>query len=338
MLLLVIGCTTVLGLAPVVSAQERTQVQERARHARDLPPGYKRTEFETWHWASPGGEVEPEAGFRRFFPETLTRIRNQLQAQSRRAPLVVFASERRDFERVVAFYGGREPADSVLAIAFPTYGIMIIDGRRRYQGPLEQYAETITHEIVHLALGEGGSRVPRWYHEGLAQLWSARALPKEQRLELGRLAVREELIPLSELSGFVSRRHVLDSVLYAQSLSVVTAFDLAYGADLHARLLAEVRDDTPFQVAFEKVTGDSLEVAEARWLEQTKRDYSFFRALLQVALGPWSLLAIVVVIGYVVQRVRRRRRLRTMHEEEAAAAAKERDATLGDSIHPLGEE
>ncbi|MEM7167574.1 MAG: hypothetical protein AAF581_19130 [Planctomycetota bacterium] len=334
-ILAAVALTSLLLLTGVLNAQQASRL---ARHSRDLPPGYKKVEYPGWHWASPQGEIEPEEGFQRFFPETLTRIRGQLGARSKRPPLVLFASEREDFERVIRFYGGKAPRDTVLAIAFPIRGVMVIDGRRRYLGPVQQYTETITHEIVHLALGEGGSRVPRWYHEGLAQLWSAQPLSRDRRLELGRLAVREEMIPLAELSAFVSRNHQLDSVLYAQSLSAVTDFDQVYGQDLHGRLLSALRDGAEFAAAFEAVTGDTLRLAEQRWLDKTKRDYSLLQALWQVALGPWSLLAIILVIGYLMERRRRRLRLQRMHEEEAAAEKAERHATLGDSIHPLGEE
>lgn len=283
--------------------------------APEPPSGYHRSDCGDFWWAS-GSRNPPSEGFQRYFEQSLRDIRSRLGAQRQRKPLVINTGRRRQFEAVVQHYGGRRPGENVTAIAFPFLAIMVLDGERLGSLPPLHYPETVTHEIVHLVLAEGGPRVPRWYHEGLAQWLSGRRLDQAARNQLSYLAYEGDLIPLRRLSRFLTQSHKLENILYQQSLSFVEELDRIRGGEVHRELLAQMRGGQQFPAAFEKVTGESLEVAEERWLERLASEFSWVRSFLGL-VGLFQVLALILIVGASVKLWQRRQRLRRMAEAEA---------------------
>lgn len=309
------------GFCPVTAADPPPRAQ--------APRGYETLQLEGWRWASPGGRIEPDAEFQDFFRTQLDRVRRELRASRPRTPLVVFAPDRGSFNAVVEGYGARKPGEGVNAVAFPLRDVMVLDGGRLRFMSFETYPETLVHEVVHLVLGEGGAGIPRWYHEGLAQLLSGRRLGEESRNHLAYLARKKELPGLVDLSRFLSPSHQMQSVLYQQSLAFVGDVDQKYGSDVHAEILAELRGGADFSTAFRRASGEPLDDAETRWLKALAAEFSWFRAFLHM-IGLFQVLAVVLVIGFFLEVRRRRKRLRRMSLDEAV----QEDGAAPEAVQP----
>lgn len=296
--------------------QGATPASLRVPPTPSLPPGYRVLDGGSWRWATPGGRPEPPPGFGDFIERHLSELRTVLEAQDRDPPLIVRASNRTDFHRAVAHFGGGPPGDFVTAIAFPTLGVMVLDGERLGFLPPGSSPETIVHELVHLVLGDGGARVPRWYHEGLAQYLSGRRLATAPRQRLAWMARRAELLPLDQLSVFLPRSHDVTDVLYGHSLCFVELLDAEHGRPVHARILAGLRRGETFEAAYQTASGEPLAVAEARWTAHLAGEARWWGPVVSL-LGLFQVLAVAVVLGFLMEAWRRRVRLRRMAREEA---------------------
>lgn len=305
---------------PEVAATPEAGRGAALRTRGPAPVGYEVVEFDVWRWASPAGRIPPEPGFGDFFVRQLSRVRSDLGARRPRVPLVVATAHRTAFVDVIRSYGADPPSEATVAVAFPLLDVMVLDSERLRVGRLWEYPETVTHEIVHLVLGEGGAGVPRWYHEGLAQWLSGRRLDRSSVNQLALLASRQELVPLADLSRFMTASHRAESILYQQSLSVVEAVDRMHGAAVHSRILAGLRDGLEFPAAYQGATDRSLDSDEDRWHRELASQFSWLdTVLLEITL--FRLLALVVVVAFVVETLRRRKRLQRMAESERGESA-----------------
>ncbi|MEE8142579.1 MAG: hypothetical protein V3T77_05725 [Planctomycetota bacterium] len=251
-----------------------------------------------------------------FIGRTFQRIRLQLESRGPRQPLVVYAPDTRSFREAIAFLGGSVPKDWVVAVAFPAREVMVLSGEHLSFLPVEEYPKTIAHEIAHLVLGADRKGIPRWYHEGLAQWLSGDGINREWSAILGMLSRQDSLVSLERLARAFSDSHRLDTLFYRQSLSFIDSVTRRHGEAVHARILDGVAKGLRFPASFRRVTGETIEEIEMLWHEELAREFSWFWFIAH-SIHLFQILAMVVVIGFMVQWLRRRRALRRMAAEEA---------------------
>lgn len=142
------------------------------------------------------------------------------------------------------------------------------------------YADTVTHELVHLLVTRrGGDRVPVWLHEALARsheaLWRGVApgdLEREERVLLDRARRRRDWVTLRQMSpsiaalpsqeraqlAFAEVHHLLAWLLAPEGRSVQRLLD-RFGAG----------DDAPSALA--AMTGEPWARTESAWLRALRR-------------------------------------------------------------------
>lgn len=105
-------------------------------------------------------------------------------------------------------------------------------------GPRAVLVHEIVHELLHQACEPFGARVPRWFHEGLAQLIAGDTyLGASEEMIVWRAAT-DQLLPFSQLEEAFPHRPLELRVAYAQSYSFVAWLDREIG---RPKLLAMVR-------------------------------------------------------------------------------------------------
>jgi len=189
----------------------------------------------------------------------------------------------------------------------------------------------LRHELAHVALGRYlGSRVPRWFHEGYAQLasgsWNASdAWALRAAILVGRLPSLETLN-----LDFRASRLTADQA-YLLSYTSVEYMHRLGGSAGFARLLERWRETGNLDAAMRRTYGITLGQFERMWRRDVGSRFGWLLLLAQTAVY-WSVLTILLlVLGYWKKR-RNRRKLETL---EAAARARE----LARGIPPeLGEE
>ncbi len=208
-------------------------------------------------------------------------------------------------------------------LAFPEGDRIILPtfGPRAGGRPL---ATVLRHELAHVGLARQlGSAVPRWFHEGYAQLasgsWNAgNAWALRIAILQGRLESLESL-SLDFARGRVSADHA-----YLLSYTAVEFLYRLGGAEGFARLLERWREMGSLDPALRRTYGLTLGQFERLWRRDVGRRFGWLLVLAQAAVF-WTVLTILLLIlGYWKKR-RTRQKLVAL---EAAVAAREANALL----------
>jgi len=208
---------------------------------------------------------------------------------------LVIAADAAQFSRLA---GGRNPEWAA--------GLILERGRtilldKRYLRDLGQSGTLLRHELAHVLLDRRvpSAALPRWFHEGYAQLrageWSPDALWR-----LGRAAWTGSAIPLATLERDFPAGGARAELAYAESLAAVQA--LARDAGHWARLFENLEAGLPFADALEKSHGETAVGFCARFDEDLMP--SFRRWTLLFGSAP---LFFGLALLFVVAAWRRRR-------------------------------
>lgn len=280
-------------------------------------PGYVIEQHGDWRWGSREGKHPPGDKLARVIDDSLRKLRAKLATVERHGLLMIYTAQRAEFHRAMKRMGAREPSPRTLAVAFPDRGVMIIDGENLRAQPLASTTETIAHELAHLLLPGSPPKVPRWYHEGVAQWLSGARVDADIMNEIGNYARQDELATLDELNDSFPGHDRLTGVSYRQSLLFVAFVSERFGDDVHARILDGLEAGSDMKQAFRAATGSELGVVEKLWRDEIAEHPSWFFWLIR-RLGVFEILAVILIFGYIAERSRRRRALRRMALEEAA--------------------
>jgi hypothetical protein len=207
----------------------------------------------------------------------------------------------------------RQVPSWVVGMAFSPDQIVIFPDRIGNY-PYDSLEAVVLHELAHLALSAraSGRTLPRWFHEGVAEsVESGWGVGNELRLLVA--AARDPAV--DEVSAlFASDAVAGTTTAYLLSAALVDDVRRRYGATVPGRIAARVGDGEPFEVAFARETGVTVnDAASAAW-----RTYRGLRwiPLLTSASGVWGGILALAVVAFAVRIHRRRQRRRQWDLEE----------------------
>ncbi len=166
-----------------------------------------------------------------------------------------------DGARFAELAGGRSPEWAAGLILEPGRTILL---DKTYMRDLGQAAALLRHELAHVLLDRrvGQGAVPRWFHEGYAQLrageWDMEALWR-----LGRAAWTGSAIPLRELEYGFPAGGARAQLAYAQAQAAVQV--LARESASWGYLLELLEGGVPFSESLQRSRGESLAAFSARF-------------------------------------------------------------------------
>lgn len=208
-------------------------------------------------------------------------------------------------------------------IAFPEGGRIVLPafGARMGQEPL---ASILRHELAHVALSRYlGRAVPRWFHEGYAQLatgsWNATNAWKL------RVAMLLGQIPnLESLSLDFPRDRLSAEDAYLLSYTAVEYLWRLGGSAGFARLLQRWRELGDLDAALRHTYGMTLTQFQELWRKEVRRRFGWLLVLAQASVFWLGLTILLLVLGY--WKIRRdRRKLARLRALEAQDEIVERD-------------
>jgi len=167
----------------------------------------------------------------------------------------------------------------------------------------------LLHEYAHCLIRQGAgeqARVPRWFHEGAAQL-----VAREWRLGDTVALILDGGAPdLRELDRGLEGAAGADA-FYRASLLAATRLQDAYGPDVLRDLVLALRVTGDFPAAFTRVTGESYDDFAAGFADSVKLRYGW---LFLVTRWPtlFVLASLVFLAGAVLKRRRDLRRMAAM--------------------------
>lgn len=182
-------------------------------------------------------------------------------------------------------------------------------------------AGVVAHELVHELLdqyaGEFGRLIPRWFHEGLAQVLAGDTYLHVREEELVFRLMNRSLLSFEQLRhNFPTTKPALRTA-YAQSYSYVAWLHGRYGLPALLRLVAAVDRDISFEGALVGMTQRStLDLAEA-WRDSVLHSGAPWRVLFNSCFD----LVLIAILPLLVLALRRRlqsesRAARRMAESE----------------------
>jgi hypothetical protein len=181
----------------------------------------------------------------------------------------------------------------------------------------------LRHELAHVALGRYlGSGVPRWFHEGYAQLasgsWNVRdAWTLRAAILLGKLPSLESLT-----LDFRGTRLDADQA-YMLSYTIVEYMYRLGGSAGFTRLLERWRETGDLDAAMRRTYGITLGQFERMWRRDAGSRFGWLLLLAQTAVY-WSVLTILLLVLGYWKKKRNRKKL-----EALEAAARARELALG---------
>lgn len=216
------------------------------------------------------------------------------------------------------------------AAAFPAGKLMAVKSpdRFRYNKSL---TELLRHEYAHLALSArtGIRNVPRWFDEGMAMMVSTE-WGWTNNLAMSKAALFDEFIPLEEIENLNRFNEGKASVAYAQSYLAVTYLFEEYGRETITIFLDEITRGSLIDEALMASIGSNYAGFEKEFQFYLKKRYNI-ATIFTDTMYFWLALAIIVIIGALLQYRRRRKYYKRWQDEEKFQST---DFDYGNPDHP----
>jgi hypothetical protein len=198
-------------------------------------------------------------------------------------------------------------------VAIPHRKIIIIKSPSYFPGEKSLY-ELTAHEYAHILLSSrvGHRPVPRWFNEGMAMYLSAE-WGWSDNLAMSWAAVMGWIIPLNEIEK-LNRFGLSKAELgYAESYIAFKYFLDTYGKSGLIIFIDSIKSGQSFDSAFINATGARYYNFEREFLEFLATRYNLISLIFNSNLL-WLMLAAVIVVGFIISRVKRKSRMEKLEE------------------------
>lgn len=285
------------------------------------PAGYRRETRGDVRWVLPTRAESESAEIMREAPVSWDRIAGELGGDLDGRMEIRIALNPDDMKALAP--AEAPPPEYATGVTYPSLGLILISLTAPETWERPDMSKLLAHEFSHLALHRaiGEAPIPRWFTEGLAVL-QARENSIDRIKLLFEANVRDNLIPLRDLSrSFPTRPHAVN-LAYAESASMVGFLQKGAKRARFPILLVRLKRGMPFGEAVFDSYDQTLSELERDWHSELS---SYYTAIPLVLLGAiWTLVPILLVVGYVRKRRDQRKKLSRMAEEEAAVDRLER--------------
>jgi len=224
--------------------------------------------------------------------------------------------------RIVLAHSEREFREMTRGVLPDWSAAAALPGNRIVISPLSgrklDLERVIAHEIVHCFINDaaGGKFVPRWFHEGCAEVISGR-WGVRGRAYMVWAVVRGRLLTFSDIQRIFSAGSADAALAYDQSMLAVNRLMAGYGRGVLREILAGMKNGLSFDASFRRATGIGTEDFETLYLAYLKRNYGR-RALVTLVPGTWTAILLLAFVAYAVKKYRTRRLLKQWEESEKA--------------------
>lgn len=176
-------------------------------------------------------------------------------------------------------------------------------------------AQITVHELAHVVLNRicGKTRIPRWFHEGIAMTLSCDAGLQEQ-FAVSRAILTGGLLPLASIDSVNTFGRARAQLAYGQSRGAYLFLVETYGMESVTEIIAAAADQGSFATGVEAALGLSLQELNRLANAYVSKRYGGFLWLADTHVF-WVCLSILFVAGFLVTKARRRKQKRAMEDE-----------------------
>ena len=207
------------------------------------------------------------------------------------------------------------PNWAVAAAKYPSRKIIIKSPTfsKQYLPELEQ---TIIHEMIHIAIEPliKDKYFPRWLNEGMAQ-YEAEQFDLQKKILLGRILLYSDYMNLNKIDDVLKFNTKKANLAYAQSVSAFKFLIEEFGEDTYKRFLIFLSENQKTDTAFKNAYKFSLEEFESYWNIWAHKQYKFY-VLIDINSLVWMLLPILVLVAWLMVKIRNREKIKKWEDEE----------------------
>jgi len=289
-------------------SEERSQRLDRPRYTFVVPTGF---------------DIENAEN---HLDEVRLRLAELLGDSLSYRPMIHIATRSTEFDSLI---GGYFP-DWGTAAAIPVRHMIVIKSPDHFNLS-RSFEEVLAHEYAHLALTDRVDfhPIPRWFNEGLAMLvsmeWSW-----SDNLAMSKAAVFGQFVNLSDIERVNRYGSTKAQVCYAESyLAVKYLFD-DYGNNAVNVFLDQLAVGASEDAALMAATGSNLNGFQAEVWAGFRTRFNVVSLFMDTLLF-WLALAVVVVVGAILNIRKRRKFYRQWEEDEKLHST---DFDYGDPDNP----
>lgn len=224
-------------------------------------------------------------------------------------------------EELETWVGGTLP-DWIHAVAMerPPRVVILGPGTDVTDPSRHNFEQALLHELTHVYLYRltphwGTTRLPGWFHEGLAVHIST-GLDRGMHRAIIRGRLSGGFYSLIELERIYHRSSDLSELAYAQSVVAVQSLEHFYGETIFRQLFDELRLTGTFESAFMRAANESLPTFRSRYQQELLRRYNFLLVLADPMVW-FILLPILLLLAYLIRLWRNRAIQRRWRQEQA---------------------
>lgn len=237
---------------------------------------------------------------------------NLLIGSFRVAPLDIYIVTSED--RFDSLAGPSVP-DWGAGVAIPHRNLIVIKSPLILRGE-KSLGELVAHEFSHIALARRLKRHqgPRWLNEGMAMYLSAE-WGWSDNLSVSWAVVLGAIIPLREIENLNRFEKDIAQVAYSESYLAFKYFIDTYGKSSLNILLDRIAAGASPDRAFIAAIGMRYAGFEREFSAYLHGRYNMLTLIFDSNLL-WIMMALVVVVGFILSRLRRKKRLEEFDEYE----------------------
>jgi hypothetical protein len=195
-----------------------------------------------------------------------------------------------------------------------------LTGRRIVVSPLAghkiEIERILAHELVHVIIEESARDgfVPRWFHEGCAQIYSGEWGMRNEMYMVWKVS-RGNMLSFKDIQNVFTAGNMDAGLAYDQSMIAVQRLIAIFGPKVLSAILDGMSSGREFPQALRDATGFWPSEFEKEYLKYLSENYGP-KTLLTLVPGTWVFIGVLFLAVYVVKRLRSRKKLREWEAQE----------------------
>mgnify|MGYP000047099392 CR=1 FL=1 len=222
-------------------------------------------------------------------------------------PLRVYIA---DSEKVYKSFAGNNSA--IWSVGLASDDKLLVKSPSFSRQSIANYKKTLLHETAHLSVSNMPLHV--WFNEGYAQYYAGQN-DLHKHILVARAFFGQHIIPLHQIEYLPAMNHDKAQIAYAQSVAMFSYIVDYFGEGLVGKCLQLSKEKQNFSKAFQAAFLMTPEQFEKHWKEKNRKAFRFYLFMDQNNII-WILAPIIVIIGFILARIRYRRKMEEWEKEE----------------------
>lgn len=224
---------------------------------------------------------------------------------------IFFPESEEDYEQLT---GGRLPEWSG-AVAFSENRIIIIKPQKFIDN--SKLLITLKHELIHIVIADKyfENNLPLWVNEGLATYLSNNYMEENDALIISNAIAANKILELENINQLMKLNTASANLAYLEAKIAIEYLITQIGMSQLPNFLDDLNNSKSTDLIFKKYLGYDLIDFEFYWYNYLKDKYKGL-IILNFDNIIWIALIIIVVIAFIVVKIRNYIRVKSWHEEE----------------------